>query len=243
MIRKEIGKTAVRTTPDTKDTTVFNTTSLTKARKHLHEPVWQRFIKALYAVPVTDSSTGFTFTSKAIYDCLNMPSQTAMPWSLKYDYKTTSPTKLEDGENFQTLKEYYPKLDKNILMTHLSQVECPVPDEISSSTEKNVSWRASESEKPLICSVTCGQPRVTIRSDGICRARHTAVLAVADDGHAPLCPSAMIRSARFFACGLEKEIEGLKGADVSATSVEVMFDSAYNNNLYVVKLSLALPEK
>ncbi|GFN83530.1 hypothetical protein PoB_001003600 [Plakobranchus ocellatus] len=349
---KEIGSsnaerpsTAVSTTPETKGITLSNSTSLINADEQLQEPIWQRLIKALTAVPLTDSRTGFTFTSKAIYDCLNMPSQTAMPWSLKVDYKTISPTKLEDVDNFQTLEEYYPNFDKNILTAHLcvpdiidtcklnadleklrdidedncknstaivvsrslrinpyrnrfcaycnegrhnrykllkrnkvfvkeanffvlmslserntlsfnlitsasfarapfpwSKVECPVPDRISSSTEHNESWRASESEKTSICSVTCGHPSFTIRSDGICRAQHTALLAVADDGLAPLCPSAVMSMARFLACGLEKEIKSLRVADISASSVEVMFDSAYNNKLYVVKLSMALAE-
>ncbi|GFN83531.1 hypothetical protein PoB_001003700 [Plakobranchus ocellatus] len=347
MMRTEtVRNISVDTTPKIENITLPNTLGLTEADKQLQKSLRQRLIKALTAVPVTDSSTGFTFTSKAIYDCLNMPPQTAMPWSLKFDYKTMSPTKLEDVDNFQTLEEYYPNFDKDIFTAHLcapdiidtcnlnadleeqseiyedncknstaivvskrfrlkryrnrfcaycnegrhsryyllksnrvfvkesnfvllmslsqlntlsfklitrssfsrvkfpwSQVECPVPDQISSSTEHNVNWRASESEKPSICSVTCGHPSFTIRSDGICRARHIAYLAVADDGLAPLCPSAMTGMARFFACGLESEIESLRGADVRAPSVEVMFDSTYNKSLYVVKLYMALPEE
>ncbi|GFN74499.1 hypothetical protein PoB_000100500 [Plakobranchus ocellatus] len=347
MMRIEnVRNTAVNTTPDTKDSTVSSSTSLTEADKQILEPLWQRLIKALTAGPVTDSNTGLTFNSKAIYDCLGMSPKTAMPWSVKLRYNTKSPTKLEDVDNFQTLEEYYPKFDKNIFMAHLcvpdvidtceltadlekvsarnedkcknntaivisshsrriiyrnrfcaycnegrhnryallktnripirepdffvlmsisesntfnfalrtqhalardaypwSEAQCSMPDPISFSTGLHVDSRSSESGEPSVCSVTCGHSSFSFGSDGVCRAHHIALLAVADDGLTRLCPSAVTGLAKFLACGLESEIKNLKKADVGASSVAVMFDSTFNKSLYVVKLDMALTER
>ncbi|GFO17028.1 hypothetical protein PoB_004353300 [Plakobranchus ocellatus] len=339
---------AVNTTPETKDSTMSSSTSLTEADKQIQEPLWQRLIKALTAGPVTDSNTGFTFNSKAIYDCLRMSPKTAMPWSVKLRYNSKSPTKLEDVDNFQALEEYYPKFDKNIFMAHLcvpglidtckitddlekvsarnedkcknntaivvsshsrriiyrnkfcvycnegrhnryallttnriplrepdffvlmsisesntfnfalrtqhalardpypwSEAQCSMPDPISFSTglKSNVDSRSSESGEPSICSVTCGHSSFTFGSDGVCRARHLALLAVADDGLTRLCPSALTGLAKFLTCGLESEIKNLKKADIGASSMAVMFDSTLNTSLYVVSLHMALAER
>ncbi|GFN74560.1 hypothetical protein PoB_000106600 [Plakobranchus ocellatus] len=349
MMRIEnVRNTAVNTTPDTKDSTVSSSTSLTEADKQIQEPLWQRLIKALTAGPVTDSNTGFTFNSKAIYDCLGMSPKTAMPWSVKLRYNSKSPTKLEDVGNFQTLEEYFPKFDTNIFMAHMcvpglidtckltddlekmsainedkcknstaivvsshtrriiyrnrfcvycnegrhnryallttnrmplrepdffvlmsisesntfnfalrtqhalardpypwTQAQCSMPASTSFSTglQSNVDSRSSESGEPSICSVTCGDSSFSFGSDGVCRARHLALLAVADDGLTRLCPSALTGLAKFLTCGLESEIKNLKKADVGASSVAVMFDSTLNTSLYVVSLHMALAER
>ncbi|GFO37232.1 reverse transcriptase/ribonuclease h/methyltransferase [Plakobranchus ocellatus] len=336
------GNNVVNTTPETKDSTMSISTSLTEADKQIQEPLWQRLIKALTAGPFTDSNTGLTFTSKAIYDCLGMSPKTAMPWSLKFRYNSISPIKLEDVDDFQHLEEYYPEFDKNIFKAHLclpnlidtckptadiekvsernenkcknitaivsssdetrkfyrnrfcaycneethrsyallttnrmpmrepelfvlmsmsdskfnfelimhhaltrdpfpwTQAQCSLPDPISISTGLHVDSRSSESGEPSICSATCGDSRFTLGSDGVCRARHLALLAVADDGLTRLCPSAVTGLAKFLACGLKSEIKNLQKADVGASSVTVMFDSTFNKSLYVVKSYMAL---
>ncbi|GFO11454.1 hypothetical protein PoB_003795900 [Plakobranchus ocellatus] len=336
------GNNVVNTTPETKDSTMSISTSLTEADKQIQEPLWQRLIKALTAGPFTDSNTGLTFTSKAIYDCLGMSPKTAMPWSLKFRYNSISPIKLEDVDNFQHLEEYYPEFDKNIFRAHLclpdlidtckptadseqvsernenkcknttaivsssdetrkfyrnrfcaycneerhrryallttnrmpmrepelfvlmsmsdskfnfalrtqhaltrdpfpwTQAQCSLPDPISFSTGLHVDSRSSESGEPSICSATCGDSRFTLGSDGVCRARHLALLAIADDGLTRLCPSAVTGLAKFLACGLKSEIKNLQKADVGASSVAVMFDSTFNKSLYVVKSYMAL---
>ncbi|GFO33153.1 hypothetical protein PoB_005965800 [Plakobranchus ocellatus] len=122
-----------------------------------------------------------------------------------------------------------------------SLVSCSVPDQDISpgGTPDSAVW---EAEKRSVCSVRCEDPSFTVRSDGLCKAEHHALLAVADDGLSPLCPSSVEGLARFLSCGLESEVESLRNADFSAPSASVMFDSTYKKNLYVVKLHMALPQ-
>ncbi|GFO05773.1 hypothetical protein PoB_003227800 [Plakobranchus ocellatus] len=118
--------------------------------------------------------------------------------------------------------------------------KCPI--QAQRSAEQVLSAGKSEQDSQTHCSVTCGDPNFTLRSDGICKAPHQALLAIADDGLAPLCPEAMAGLARFLVCGLKQEIENLRDADFSAPSVSVVFDSSLNRSLYVVRLHLALPQ-
>ncbi|GFO33144.1 hypothetical protein PoB_005964900 [Plakobranchus ocellatus] len=122
-----------------------------------------------------------------------------------------------------------------------SLVTCSVPDQDISpgGTTDPAVW---EAEKRSVCSVRCEDPSFTVRSDGLCKAEHHALLAVADDGLSPLCPSSVEGLARFLSCGLESEVESLRNADFSAPSASVMFDATYNRILYVVKLYMALPQ-
>ncbi|GFO12898.1 hypothetical protein PoB_003940300 [Plakobranchus ocellatus] len=116
---------------------------------------------------------------------------------------------------------------------------CSVPDQnISPGRTTNPSvWKAEKS----VCSVRCEDPIFTVRSDGMCKAEHHALLAIADDGLTPLCPLSIAGLARFLACGLESEVKSLRYADFSAPSASVMFDATFNRSLYIVKLHMALP--
>ncbi|GFO33147.1 hypothetical protein PoB_005965200 [Plakobranchus ocellatus] len=122
-----------------------------------------------------------------------------------------------------------------------SLVSCSVlyQDISSGGTTDPTVW---EAEKRSVCSVRCEDPSFTVRSDGLCKAEHHALLAVADDGLSPLCPSSVEGVASFFSCGLESEVESLRNADFSALSASIMFDATYNRSLYVVKLHMALPQ-
>ncbi|GFO35262.1 hypothetical protein PoB_006176700 [Plakobranchus ocellatus] len=120
-----------------------------------------------------------------------------------------------------------------------SQAKCPI--HAQSSVEEVLNERKPDQESPIRCSVTCSDPNFTLRSDGMCKAPHQALLAIAEDGLAALCPEAVEGLAQFLACGLKQEIENLKNADFSAPSVSVVFDSSLNRSLYVVRLHFALP--
>ncbi|GFN75835.1 hypothetical protein PoB_000234100 [Plakobranchus ocellatus] len=99
--------------------------------------------------------------------------------------------------------------------------------------------RNLEVDRKPLCSVTCDGPFFTLRSDGICKAQHTAFLAIADDGLPPLCSSAVENLGKFLVCSLKKE--SLRYADLSSRSISAMFDATMNTSLYVVELDMALP--
>ncbi|GFO00462.1 hypothetical protein PoB_002696700 [Plakobranchus ocellatus] len=120
-----------------------------------------------------------------------------------------------------------------------SHAKCPI--QAQSPAEQVLNTGKSEQDSQTHCSVTCGDPNFTLRSDGMCKAPHEALIAIADDGLAPLCPEAMAGLTQFLGCGLKQEIENLRDADFSAPSVSVVFDSSLNRSLYVVRLHLALP--
>ncbi|GFN98941.1 hypothetical protein PoB_002544700 [Plakobranchus ocellatus] len=122
-----------------------------------------------------------------------------------------------------------------------SQAKCPM--QAQSSVEEVFNAGKSDQDSQTRCSLTCAEPEFTLRSDGMCKAPHQVLLAIADDGLAPLCPEAMAGLAQFLMCGLKQEIENLKNADFSAPSVSVVFDSSLNRSLYVVQLHLALLRK
>ncbi|GFO35258.1 hypothetical protein PoB_006176300 [Plakobranchus ocellatus] len=121
-----------------------------------------------------------------------------------------------------------------------SQAKCPI--HAQSSVEQIFNAGKSDQDSEIQCSVTCANPYFTLRSDGMCKAPHGTLLAIADDGLNALCPEAMAGLAQFLMCGLKREIENLKNADFSAPSVSVVFDSSLNRSLYVVRLHFALPE-
>ncbi|GFO31603.1 hypothetical protein PoB_005810800 [Plakobranchus ocellatus] len=123
-----------------------------------------------------------------------------------------------------------------------SYAQCSIPEnKFSSSLEPKAEPKNLEPDSKDVCSVTCEGPVFTARSDGICKAQHHALLAIADDGLPPLSSSAMTRVGDFFACSLKNEVESLRYADVSSQSVSIMFDASTNKTLYVVKINLALP--
>ncbi|GFO30791.1 hypothetical protein PoB_005729600 [Plakobranchus ocellatus] len=120
-----------------------------------------------------------------------------------------------------------------------SQAKCPI--HAHSSVEEVFTAGQSEQDSIIQCSVTCSDPHFTVRSDGMCKAPHEALVAIADDGLAVHCPEAMAGLAQFLACGLKWEIETLRNADFSAPSVSVVLDSSLNRSLYVVRLYFDLP--
>ncbi|GFO10203.1 hypothetical protein PoB_003670800 [Plakobranchus ocellatus] len=120
-----------------------------------------------------------------------------------------------------------------------SQAKCPM--QAQSSVEEVFNAGKSDPDSQIRCSVTCANPNFTLRSDGMCKAPHEALLAIADDGLAALCPEAMAGLAQFLMCGLKQEIETLRNVDFSAPSVSVVFDSGLNRSLNVVRLHFALP--
>ncbi|GFN76440.1 hypothetical protein PoB_000294600 [Plakobranchus ocellatus] len=122
-----------------------------------------------------------------------------------------------------------------------SQAKCPM--QAQRSVEQVFKAGESDQDSQIECSVTCAEPEFTLRSDGMCKAPHQVLLAIADDGLAALCPEAMAGLAQFLACGLKQEIETLRNADFSSPSVSVVFDSSLNRSLYVVRLNFALPQK
>ncbi|GFN93534.1 hypothetical protein PoB_002004000 [Plakobranchus ocellatus] len=94
-----------------------------------------------------------------------------------------------------------------------------------------------------MCAVTCEHNSFMVRSDGLCKADHEALLALADDGLAPLCPAAVTGLAQIVMCSLKNEVESLSTADFTSSSGSIVFDSSLNRNLYVVKLRIALPKR
>ncbi|GFN74399.1 hypothetical protein PoB_000090500 [Plakobranchus ocellatus] len=123
-----------------------------------------------------------------------------------------------------------------------SQAQCSIPDyhELSTSSEWMKESANAESDGRAVCSVTCRGGFFKAQSDGLCKAQHTALLAIADDGLPPLCPAAMNSLAKFLVCGLKSEVESLSYADLDSQSVSVMFDASLNKSLYVIEINLAL---
>ncbi|GFN97251.1 hypothetical protein PoB_002375700 [Plakobranchus ocellatus] len=118
--------------------------------------------------------------------------------------------------------------------------QCSNPDQ-DISFSPTAESKNSKIESKSVCSVTCKGPIFTARSDGICKAQHNALLAIADDGLPSLSSSAMTSLGEFLLCSLKSEVESLKHADLSLQSVSVMFDANTKKSLYVVELDLALP--
>ncbi|GFN99332.1 hypothetical protein PoB_002583800 [Plakobranchus ocellatus] len=124
-----------------------------------------------------------------------------------------------------------------------SQAECSVPENMPSASFSGPSnTGVSQLERQPECSATCHDPSFTVRSDGICKAEHEVLLAVADDGLPPLCTAALTGLAQFLSCGLKSEVENLRDADFGSHSVSVVFDSSTNRKLYVVKMNIALTQ-
>ncbi|GFO01407.1 hypothetical protein PoB_002791200 [Plakobranchus ocellatus] len=120
-----------------------------------------------------------------------------------------------------------------------SYAQCSIPlYDFSSSLEP----RNLEADRKSVCSVTCEGPFFTLQSDGICKAQHTAFLAITDDGLPPLCSSAVENLGKFLVCSLKNEVESLRYADLSSRSITAMFDMTMNTSLYVVELDMALPQ-
>ncbi|GFO48760.1 hypothetical protein PoB_007526500 [Plakobranchus ocellatus] len=333
-------------TPEQKEQVVrCNSTGAIGSEKKPEESITSQLFAAIASAPVTDLDTGFTFITKAVYNCHNMPERNALQWAVLLNYSFTSPTKLNDFVQHQSFKRYRPNFNENILTAHIckrkiqgtcnqnadlkevskmyakkclesnnavltsgappmfyrnrfcaycnegrhnkyklylsnklvfssgqqfqvlmsltesntlslklnrpagdsvgnlkvpwSQAVCPIQDQ--GLPELVLNAGKSGQGNQALCSVTCDDRRFSLRSDGICKAPHEALLAIPDDGFVPLCPAAFTGLARFIVCALKKEIKGLEYADFSAPSISVGFDSTLNNSFYVVQLHLALP--
>ncbi|GFO38607.1 hypothetical protein PoB_006511200, partial [Plakobranchus ocellatus] len=150
---------------------------------------------------------------------------------------------LSDSKTIRFTLHSHSSLNSRFVKLPWSSATCPIPDDVSPATPGSiVDPESSESDGNSVCSVTCENPSFTLRSDGMCKAKHEALLAVADDGHPRLCPSAITGLADFILCGLENEIENLKNADLTLMSVSFSFDSSTNKSLHVMKVQMALPE-
>ncbi|GFO06711.1 hypothetical protein PoB_003321600 [Plakobranchus ocellatus] len=124
-----------------------------------------------------------------------------------------------------------------------SQAHCPIPDHstgLSVSSGLIEEPANAESDRQAVCSTTCLDNYFKALTDGVCKAEHRALLAIADDGLPPLCPSAMKGLANFLVCGLKSEAKTLSHTDWSSESVSVMFDTSTNKILYVIEINLAL---
>ncbi|GFN75982.1 hypothetical protein PoB_000248800 [Plakobranchus ocellatus] len=266
---------AVNTTPDTKDSTLSSSTSLTEADKQHLEEYYPEFDKNIFMAhlcmpdlidtckPPADSEQ---VSERNEDKCKNITAIVSSSDETRREYRNRFCAYCNEGRHnkLALLKTNNMPIRKPELFVLMSisesnfnfglkihhalaknhfpwtQAQCSLPDLISSSTDLQTNSRFSESREPSTCSVTCGHSSFTVGPDGVCRARHIALLAVADDGLTQLCPSAVTGLAKFLACGLESEIKNLKKADVGASSVAVMFDSTFNKSLYVVNLYMAL---
>ncbi|GFO19859.1 hypothetical protein PoB_004636400 [Plakobranchus ocellatus] len=128
-------------------------------------------------------------------------------------------------------------------MLSWSHAHCPIPDhktELSSSSRLIEEWANADSDQRAVCSTTCQDNYFKAPTDGLCKTERRALLAIANDGLSPLCPSAMKGLANFLVCGLKSEVKSLNHSDWSAQSVSVMFDASTNKTLYVVEINLAV---
>ncbi|GFN99866.1 hypothetical protein PoB_002637200 [Plakobranchus ocellatus] len=105
--------------PGSEDSVTFDSTSFPNSDRDPQDSILQRLHKALSLAPVSDLSTGFTFSSKAIYDCHNMSEDTALTWSLRLEYDFISPTKLEEFDHHTLFDEYRPDFNTQIFKDHL----------------------------------------------------------------------------------------------------------------------------
>ncbi|GFN74501.1 hypothetical protein PoB_000100700 [Plakobranchus ocellatus] len=231
------------TTEQTQHVVGDNTTSVIESEKTRKDSITSRLLEALSAAPVTDSDTGLTFINKTVYNCNKIFCAYCSEGRHK-EYRlllsnsvplTSSPfqvlmTLTEDAFSLKKVKHGF-----EVFRVPWSQAKCPIHAPSSENVEK------SDHDSQIQCSVTCADPNFTLRSDGMCKAPHGALLGIADDGLAPLCPEAMAGLAQFIECGLKQEIETLRNADFSAPSVTVVFDSSLNRSLYLVRLHFDLP--
>ncbi|KAK3771220.1 hypothetical protein RRG08_053363 [Elysia crispata] len=90
------------------------------------------------------------------------------------------------------------------------------------------------------CVTQCEGKDFTLKPDGMCKSPHSALVAIADDGLSPLCPSAISRFANFIICGLKLLSPSLKHADFHTPTALLQFDTKTQQNLYVVTLYMDL---
>ncbi|GFO15298.1 hypothetical protein PoB_004180300 [Plakobranchus ocellatus] len=139
------------------------------------------------------------------------------------------------------VRMFNPGMSKAILPW--SHAHCSIPDpntELSSSPGLIEEQVNVESDRQAVCSVACQDSYFKSPTDGRCKTQHHALLAIADDGLPPLCPSAMKGLANFLVCGLKSEVKSLSYADLSSPSVSAMFDASTNKTLYEVQINLDL---
>ncbi|GFO05788.1 hypothetical protein PoB_003229300 [Plakobranchus ocellatus] len=202
----------VGSSSETRDIIEFDSEKFSNSGRDVQESIVERLKLALSAAPVTDADTGFTFINRSIYDCNNMSQSTALPGGSR-------------------------------VILPWSHAQCPIPDpntELSVSPGLIEEPANAEPDRQAVCSVTCLNNYFKAPTDGRCKTKHSAFLAIADDGLPPLCPSAMKSLADFLVCGLKSEVKSLIYADWSSPSVSAMFDASTNKTLYVVKINFDL---
>ncbi|RUS82179.1 hypothetical protein EGW08_010061 [Elysia chlorotica] len=100
---------------------------------------------------------------------------------------------------------------------------------------------SSVPEEQSVCDVICSGETFTLSHDGMCKARHTSFVALADDGLPPLCDAAFPQLAEFFTCGIKHMLPNQQHVDFHPTTVSVQFDTRANKILYLLKLQIDRP--
>ncbi|RUS74303.1 hypothetical protein EGW08_017940 [Elysia chlorotica] len=82
------------------------------------ESVAKRLKTAALRAPVTDASSGITYTNRTVYDCHKHKTDTFFVWALKLHYVKTNPQSLEDLKDLKHLDRYEPLFNSAILSRH-----------------------------------------------------------------------------------------------------------------------------
>ena len=131
---------------------------------------------------------------------------------------------------------------------------------VANALGHNIAWRAAKcyiSEPPdqqthmgntptvqsnrTVCVAQCGGKDFILSPEGMCKARHMLVVAVAAKSLPLMCPSALPGLANFIACGLKSFSSVLKFADVRPSPVSIQYDTRLNRSLNVLTLNIDLP--
>ena len=125
--------------------------------------------------------------------------------------------------------------------SHISWIsaQCSISGD---STEQNRSLSSSHGHSDqTVCVAQCQEPTFTLRPDGMCKARHVILAAVADDGLSPICPSVLLQLRQFINCSLNHLSSKLKRAELTTSRVSVLLDTRVNKTLYALQLIIHLP--
>ncbi|KAK3727837.1 hypothetical protein RRG08_016038 [Elysia crispata] len=111
--------------------------------------------------------------------------------------------------------------------------QCTIPE---APAEK----KASPEHGDKTCVVQCEGKDFTRRPDGMCKAPHSALFAIDEDGLTPFCPAVVSRFANFVSCGLKLLSVGMKNADFHTPTVSILLDPRIKKTLYVATLYMDL---
>ncbi|RUS76772.1 hypothetical protein EGW08_015449 [Elysia chlorotica] len=92
------------------------TTSVTM--KSPLESMARRLMNAALGAPVTDASSGITYTNKTIYECHTHKEDKFFVWSLQLNYVYANPQSLEDLKYLKDLDSYEPPFNSAVLSRH-----------------------------------------------------------------------------------------------------------------------------